>query len=228
LILRGTDKKNPCRLSIRIFFALFFWSLLYYNSFAQPVQLRDSLNGVFKEGIQPNAHWDTWSTYIYGKSLNIQSLKIGALFGKKMEIGLAYNWLANGVYFNEKFENTDYRMQYELRYYGVYSEVKFFKRNRWSGTLPTMIGSGTSYFQFRDIEDRRMEIKKNPVFVFEPSIRFNYNVANLIQVGAGMGYRIMLKKNVEMEERVISPNFLLTVGFVPDGWWNLWLKLKNR
>jgi hypothetical protein len=38
----------------------------------------------------------------------------------------------------------------------------------------------------------------------------------------------MLKSNSQIQERIVSPNFLLTVGFVPEGWWQLWNKLSNR
>lgn len=228
MILILNKIKNPFRFAKRFFFATVFFIAGQFDIQAQPVQLADSLRGVFRQPIQPNWHWDTWATYVYGKSLNVQSLKAGALFGKRFEIGAAYNWLSNGVYFDENWEQRMYRMQYELRYAGLYSEIKFFKKGRWSGTLPIFLGTGKSFYQFRDSTDTRRVIYQNQVVVYEPALRFNYNVANLVQVGAGIGYRFMLKYNVQLQERFVAPNFLLTVGFVPEGWWQLWNKLSNR
>ncbi|MFM7722626.1 MAG: hypothetical protein ACKO7C_06430 [Bacteroidota bacterium] len=228
MIIKCNKIKNPFRSAKRIFFVLGFLGLIHIPGYAQPVQLSDSLKGVFHQPVQPNWHWDTWATYVYGKSLNVQSLKVGALFGKRLELGVAYSWLSNGVYFDQEWEQNMYRMQYELRYAGVYTEVKFFKQGRWSGTLPIFLGTGKSFYQFRDLTDTRRVEFQNNVVVYEPALRFNYNVANLVQVGAGMGYRFMLKSNSQIQERIVSPNFLLTVGFVPEGWWQLWNKLSNR
>ena len=202
---------------MRIFFVILFCASALFTQ-AQPVNLRDSFKGVFEGKPSVTAKWDTWGTFIGGRTFNTQALKIGAEFNETLVLGFGYNWLSNGVYKNEVINNSNTLCEFELRYFGPYAEFDFFKKNHWKGTLPIQLGFGRSFLKYSDDEGNRLKLNEGSVVLYEPAMSFSYDIANLFEVGAGFGYRIMLKNNNSIDQRLTSPNFVVRLSFNPYGW----------
>ena len=209
--------KNPYLRTMRIFFVTFFYSIVFFVK-AQPVNLKDSFKGVFEGKPSVTAKWDTWGTFIGGRTFNTQALKAGAEFKDKLVLGMGYNWLSNGVYKNVEVSGVTQHCSFELRYFGPYAEFDFFKSGHWRGTLPIQLGMGKSFLKYYDSDGSRMIIKKEQVFLYEPAMSFSYDIANLFEVGAGFGYRIMLKNNNSIDQTLTSPNFVVRLSLNPYGW----------
>jgi len=209
--------KNPYLRTMRIFFAIVF-SAAGLGLFAQPVNLRDSFKGVFDSVPSATAKWDTWGTFIGGRTFNTQALKIGAEFNETLVLGVGYNWLSNGVYKNVKIDGVSKQTEFELRYFGPYAEIDFFNKNHWKGTLPIQLGFGRSFLKYSDDEGNRLKLNEGSVVLYEPAMSFSYDIANLFEVGAGFGYRIMLKNNNSIDQPLTSPNFVVRLSFNPYGW----------
>jgi hypothetical protein len=209
--------KNPYLRTMRIFFAILF-SAAGLGLCAQPVNLRDSFKGVFDSVPSATAKWDTWGTFIGGRTFNTQALKIGAEFNETLVLGVGYNWLSNGVYKNVNVNGVTSQSEFELRYFGPYAEFDFFKKNHWKGTLPIQLGFGRSFLKYSDDEGNRLKLNVGSVILYEPAMSFSYDIANLFEVGAGFGYRIMLKNNNSIDQRLTSPNFVVRLSFNPYGW----------
>lgn len=216
--MNDLDKvKNPYLRTMRIFFVILFCASALFTQ-AQPVNLRDSFKGVFEGKPSVTAKWDTWGTFIGGRTFNTQALKIGAEFNETLVLGFGYNWLSNGVYKNEVINNSNTLCEFELRYFGPYAEFDFFKKNHWKGTLPIQLGFGRSFLKYSDDEGNRLKLNEGSVVLYEPAMSFSYDIANLFEVGAGFGYRIMLKNNNSIDQRLTSPNFVVRLSFNPYGW----------
>jgi len=209
--------KNPYLRTMRIFFAILF-TAAGLRLYAQPVNLRDSFKGVFDNKPSATAKWDTWGTFIGGRTFNTQALKIGAEFNEALVIGVGYNWLSNGVYKNVNVGGVSQNCEFELRYFGPYGELDFFKRGHWKGTLPIQLGFGKSFLRYVDTEGNRIRLNDGRVILYEPAMSFSYDIANLFEVGAGFGYRIMLKNNNSIDQPLTSPNFVMRLSFNPYGW----------
>jgi len=209
--------KNPYLRTMRIFFAILF-SAAGLGLCAQPVNLRDSFKGVFYSVPSATAKWDTWGTFIGGRTFNTQALKIGAEFNETLVLGVGYNWLSNGVYKNVNIDGVNKNTEFELRYFGPYAEFDFFKKNHWKGTLPIQLGFGRSFLKYSDDEGNRLKLNEGSVILYEPAMSFSYDIANLFEVGAGFGYRIMLKNNNSIDQPLTSPNFVVRLSFNPYGW----------
>jgi hypothetical protein len=164
------------------------------------------------------AKWDTWGTFIGGRTFNTQALKIGAEFNETLVLGVGYNWLSNGVYKNVNVNGVTSQSEFELRYFGPYAEFDFFKKNHWKGTLPIQLGFGRSFLKYSDDEGNRLKLNVGSVILYEPAMSFSYDIANLFEVGAGFGYRIMLKNNNSIDQPLTSPNFVVRLSFNPYGW----------
>lgn len=209
--------KNPYLRTMRIFFVILFW-LGVLSTKAQPVNLQDSFKGVFDNKPTATAKWDTWGTFIGGRTFNTQAIKVGAEFNETLVLGLGYNWLSNGVFKNVNVNGISQRSEFELRYYGPYAELDFFKKGHWKGTLPIQLGLGKSFLKYSDVDGNRIKLNEGRVVLYEPAMSFSYDIANLIEVGAGFGYRIMLKNNNYIDQPLTSPNFVVRLSFNPYGW----------
>ncbi len=209
--------KNPYLRTMRIFFVTLFCSMTFFTK-AQPVNLKDSFKGVFESKPTVTAKWDTWGTFIGGRTFNTQALKAGAEFNEKLVLGFGYNWLSNGVYLSALDRGINQQCSFELHYFGPYAEFDFFKSGHWRGTLPIQLGIGNSFLKYYDSEGSRVIIKKEQVILYEPAMSFSYDIANLFEVGAGFGYRIMLKNNNSIDQPLTSPNFVVRLSLNPYGW----------
>ena len=209
--------KNPYLRTMRIFFVILFCASELFSQ-AQPVNLRDSFKGVFEGKPSVTAKWDTWGTFVGGRTFNTQALKAGAEFNETLVLGLGYNWLSNGVYKNVNVDGNSQLCEFELRYFGPYAEFDFFKKNHWKGTLPIQLGFGRSFLKYSDDDGNRLQLNEGSVVLYEPAMSFSYDIANLFEVGAGFGYRIMLKNNNSIDQRLTSPNFVVRLSFNPYGW----------
>lgn len=209
--------KNPYLRTMRIFFVISF-SVCSSIAFTQPVNLQDSFKNVFEDKPSVTAKWDTWGTFIGGRTFNTQALKVGADFKETLVLGVGYNWLSNGVYKNVQLDDGIKLCEFELRYFGPYAEFDFFKKGNWKGTLPVQLGFGKSFLKYSDVDGNRIKLNEGRVVLYEPAMSFSYDIANLFEVGAGFGYRIMLKNNNSIEQRLTSPNFVVRLSFNPYGW----------
>jgi len=212
--------KNPYLRTMRIFFVIQFFALTLIST-GQPVNLQDSFKGVFDGKISATAKWDNWGTLIGGRTFNTQALKVGAEFNETLVLGIGYNWLSNGVYSRVNIEGIPKLCEFELRYFGPYAELDFFKSGRWKGTLPVQLGFGKSFLQYADSEGNRYKINTGHVVLYEPAMSLSYNIADLFEVGAGFGYRIMLKNNNDINQPLTSPNFVVRLSVNPQGWLKL-------
>ena len=209
--------KNPYLRTMRIFFVSVF-IVGAGTLFAQPINLKNSFKDVFEEKPTVTAKWDTWGTFIGGRTFNTQALKVGAEFNKTLVLGLGYNWLSNGVFKNVNVGGVSQNCEFELRYFGPYAELDFFKSGNWKGTLPVQLGFGRSFLKYSDAEGNRLKLNEGRVVLYEPAMSFSYDIANLFEVGAGFGYRIMLKNNNLIDQPLTSPNFVVRLSFNPYGW----------
>lgn len=209
--------KNPYLRTMRIFFVILFSTVTLFIQ-AQPVNLRDSFVGVFDGKPSATAKWDTWGTFIGGRTFNTQALKAGAEFNETLVLGIGYNWLSNGVFKDVEVNSVVQHCEFELRYFGPYAELDFFKKGHWKGTLPIQLGFGKSFLKYSDTEGNRIKLNDGHVVLYEPAMSFSYDIANLFEVGAGFGYRIMLKNNNSIDQRLTSPNFVVRLSFNPYGW----------
>ena len=96
--------------------------------------------------------------------------------------------------------------------------MDFFKSGHWKGTLPIQLGFGKSFLKHNDAEGNRVKLNEGHVILYEPAMSFSYDIANLFEVGAGFGYRIMLKNNNYIDQRLTSPNFVVRLSLNPYGW----------
>ena len=98
------------------------------------------------------------------------------------------------------------RLQYILD-----NKYKFYEKKNWVGVIPVQIGMGSSY-----LSKNKEKIFKDRVVLYEPSISVEYKWSPWIAVGAGYGYRIMLKNNHQIDQNFYAPIYVMRVRILFD------------
>lgn len=178
---------------------------------AQTISLRDTLKNAFRERPVLTGKWDTQNSFITGKSIQIQSLKVGMELGKSLTLGMGYHWINSKNFQDYVLDGFKDSSPIRMRYVSVFGEYVFYKKKNWVGVIPVQLGIGSSYLM-KDNE----KIFKSRVLLYEPSISIEYKWSPWIAVGAGYGYRIMLKNNRQIDQNFYAPIYVLRVRILFD------------
>jgi hypothetical protein len=198
-----------------------FWTLLFalfvsiYGR-TQPVNLADSLRNVFQQKPRFTAKLDSRNSFVTGRSAQIRGVKAGFSFGDRLIAGVGYNWL--GTEFSEKIDTEhgtkDGRIQF--RYIAPFIEYVFYKKNNWQADIPVQIGFGRSSYKYEH-EGQTLTYARNNVVLYEPTMIVEYQVLGLFGFGGGIGYRLMLKGNRELDQQFTSPMYVVRFRVLFDG-----------
>jgi len=118
----------------------------------------------------------------------------GISFGQRLTLGLGYNWIGNEIEQIEVVNGVVHTTDVKLRYVAPFVEYSFYKKGNWEAMVPLQIGFGKSFLQYEALGSKN-RLFENNVILYEPGMNIEYKILNLIGVGAGLGYRIMLKNN---------------------------------
>lgn len=195
---------------------------------AQSVNLSDSLRHVFSNTPRLSLKLDFRNSFITGRSAQIGGVRAGAAFGKTMNIGLGYSWLYSDL--TEDYSDRGIRRQGRVvfRYLGPYIEYSFYRKGPWE----SMVTANLSYGKvFLDPDGRRgrQRVYETGVFVYEPTMAFEYKILNLVGVGAGYGYRLAVRGNRdEIKQNFTAPVYVLRFRLILDRFEPHWRKMTGR
>lgn len=160
---------------------------------------------------------DGYNSIVTGAKANASGIKAGLDFNKKIRFGVGYFKLTTDVV--EPFTNIkpDDTVRAELfsHYFTVGAEYVLFHKDPWQISVPAHIGIGRSYFQYNDTEGEH-RIYKNSIMLFEPAIAGHYKIIKWVGLGFGIGYRLMLKNNPEVNDNFNSPLYVIRIKIFFD------------
>ncbi len=197
---------------IRSFLRIFcLLSLITTEANAQTIALSDTLKKCLHEKPQLTAKWDTHNSFITGRSIQIQSLKAGLVFHQKLSLGVGFHWVNSRNFQEYVLNGFKDSSPIRMRYWSVFGEFVFYQNKKWLGVIPVQIGIGKSFLKKGD--DRIFE---NSVCLYEPSISMEYKFSPWVAIGAGYGYRIMLKNNRAIDQNFYAPIYVLRARILFD------------
>jgi hypothetical protein len=175
------------------------------SGICQSVNLSDSLRKVFQEKPSLTAKFDGHNAMVSGRNSRTQSIKVGVLFGKRLSVGVGYNWLSTDI---EQLLDDQTKLGYvKLRYIAPFAEYVFFRKGNWEGTMPIQLGVGKSFLSSTDRPGGSRQFE-NWIWLYEPTMSIEYKVAGVLGLGVGGGYRILLKNNEALDTRFTSPIYV--------------------
>jgi hypothetical protein len=178
---------------------------------AQKINLSDSLAFYFKMPAVPALKLDTRNSFITGSNVRIYGVKAGLIFGKRISVGIGYNWLGSKEErkFVEEGTNTSYDAKLRFSFVSPYIEYVFYQKRALSMSIPVQIGFGYSKLHYYDGDGNLQVVSKQFVAMYEPAMTIEHRFLKYFAAGGGVGFRLMLKNNTALDERFSAPIYLL-------------------
>jgi hypothetical protein len=181
----------------------------------QRVSLSDSLYQVTRGEKTAVLKLDTRNSFITGRSAQVWGVKAGVSFQKRLSIGWHVSWLHTRIEQPLPDEPGNPVARVRMVTTGPFAEYVFYRKGPWEATIPVQLSWGKSHLSW---EQQRATVRTaaGNVLMYEPTMVVEYRVLNLFAFGAGVGYRLMLVNNREIDQRFTSPVYMLRLRVLTD------------
>lgn len=200
---------------------LFYIVAFTLQSFVLNSQMFDSIRNSLTYPPKIYINYDHRNSFITNQIAKIQSVKIGVTYHNQFTLAFGYNWLNTN--FETNLSNGE-TAKLKMRFLTPFTEYSFVEKNNWQVTIPVHLGFGWSFYKTHD--DR--VFKRNFILLYEPSMTATYRFFKYFGIGAGLGYRVMLIGNKQINENFNSPIYVLkTKIFFSDLYNDIFKKKKD-
>lgn len=182
---------------------------------AQTINLSDSLYRILKNKPTPTAKFDSRNSFVTGNSAKVFGIKAGLSFNRTLTIGIGYNWIATDLTAPVRVNAQWFDGEIHMRYIAPFLEYSFYKKGNWEAMVPVQLGFGRS-FQQAKTPSGDVNLNIGQVILYELGMNVEYKIMNVVGVGGGLGYRLMLKNNRTMEQQFTSPVYVLRIRLIFD------------
>lgn len=195
---------------MRTFFLAFFFCTFVGPAAAQIAHssrpaIADSLRDAMAQKPSFNVRLNTRNAFVTGRPVRTYGVKAGYSFGQRITFGIGYHWLKHGDTYQYRFENGVFEeRELRLAYAGLFFEYTVQARKHWQVTFPFVLGFGRSY-EFATSEGRKSAFNHAGVVLYEPGVIAEYHFLRYFAVGAGVGIRLMLKNNQNIDQQFTAP-----------------------
>lgn len=172
-----------------------------------------------KRSLSPFLVIDSYYSFIGNKSADVWGLKGGVKIDEMWRLGAGYNLLSSDIIEQKVLpseelayaKNDTVKAQLFFRYFPVMAEYIHYNKGNWQISTPIQIGYGQSYFQYFDKNDNKRRIFKKGVVASQLGVNAQYKIVKWVGLTAGLGYRIMIINNKEIEAKMNSPIFAIGI-----------------
>jgi hypothetical protein len=198
-----------------IFFVLFFFLFFIINA-----QILDSLKAALQNKPGIDLGFGSRNSFLLNDNVKFQGIHIGARFGKKLKLGISFNWLNTTTfnrvaYFYSSFNDTT-SGYFKMAYIALYTKIIYHKTKRWEFSTPLQIGYGSSWIQYqKQISLKHQEFKKNMI-VYEPTVAIQFKLIKWIALSGNFGYRFVWHKDERVLSNLNGPIYVLNLDVLLD------------
>ena len=172
-----------------------------------------------KRSLSPFLVFDSYFSFIGNKSADVWGFKGGVKVDEKWRLGLGYNLLSSDIVEQKVLpseelayaKNDTVKAQLFVRYFPLTAEYIHYNEGNWQISTPLQVGYGQSYFQYFDKNDNKRRIYKKGVVATQLGVNAQYKVLRWVGLTAGVGYRVMLINNKEIDAKMNSPIFAVGI-----------------
>jgi len=150
---------------------------------------------------------DSRHSFINQRGVKTVGVKVGIQFADKLSFGIGYNQLWSPPSSNISQNGMETKVR--LGFYNLcpYLEYVFFRDKKWELSIPVQIGLGSSYYS-NNTSIVNEKLRKEFVMTYEPAITFQYRLLKYFGAGFGIGYRLMVLPNQQLNEKFTSPVYI--------------------
>jgi len=198
-----------------IFFVLFFFLFFIINA-----QILDSLKAALQKKPGIDLGFGSRNSFLLNDNVKFQGIHIGARFGKKLKVGISFNWLNTTTfnrvaYFYSSFNDTT-SGYFKMAYIALYTKIIYHKTKRWEFSTPLQIGYGSSWIQYqKKFSLKHQEFKKNMI-VYEPTVAIQLKLIKWIALSGNFGYRFIWHKDERVLSNLNGPIYVLNLDVLLD------------
>ncbi len=183
-------------------------------------QTMDSLFSAFhhKPGIDFSI--ESRNSFLLNDTVKFRGIKIGVRFGKKIKIGISFNWLKSNVFNRVNYfynsSNDTTQGYFKMFYFSLYTKIVYHKNKRWEFSTPIQFGYGNSWLQNRKkLSFKNQEFKK-PMFVYEPTVSVQFKLLKWLGIAGNIGYRFVWHKEEKILSHLNGPIYVLNLNIMLD------------
>jgi len=191
--------------SSRIIYLLLLTFGFTFQSYSQ--EFEKELRTAIQENPKFELRFDSRNSFINQSGVRVYGIKAGVQFDNKLSFGLGYNQLRSSIKNIISYKGVLYNTEIKFYHLSPYLEYVFYKDEHWELSIPVQFGFGSSFYENK--EDFGPEkIGQQFIISYEPAITFQYRFLRYFGAGMGIGYRLMLKPNSEVDEKFTSPVYI--------------------
>lgn len=176
--------------------------LFHVSSFGQPEEFSTEIRESLKSKPRPWINLHNTFAFASGAPIQTRTVKVGLSFEKNVKLGIGYNWLATAYKYN--VSGIDQFLKFH--YVSGIAEYKFHRSGHWHFVIPVQLGLGSSYLE-STIDESQTD--KGIILLYEPTMIAEYHFLNYFSLAGGIGIRLGLINNSNIERQLTSPLFLI-------------------
>lgn len=175
-------------------------------------QLIDSIGLFLTEPPRPIVRLDLKGSFVSNHNVRLIGLKLGLEHARRFQYGLGYSFLYSPVVRDRNVEGEGLRSsRLRLGYAHVYTDYAFYQRGPWEVHIPVQLGFGSGSVVYEDATGRTRKLLRSGLILYEPSMTVQYRFLKFFGVGAGWGFRLVIRTGDDLGERLTAPIYSLGV-----------------
>lgn len=173
-------------------------------------QLLDSIALFIREPARPVVRLDVKGAFVSNQNVRLLGVKVGVEHARRFQYGLGYSFLFTEVVREREVHGLgSWPTRLRMGYVHAFLDHAFYQRGPWEVRIPVQIGVGTGSVVYDDPEGARRTLYRSGVVVYEPAMTVQYRFLNYFGVGAGWGYRLVMRTRHSLDERLTAPIYTL-------------------
>lgn len=206
---------------LRVTPAAFFFLLAAVFVHPCRAQWLDTLRASFHSRPALLFQLDTYNSFVSSEPANTFGIRAGLEFNRRVRISAGYYNLTSdivkkktvtGVFPNDSALNA----RLDMNFFPLTFEYVFYNRDPWEISVPLSLGAGNSYFwYYKNAAGDKGKLDEKTIALACISTGAQYKILPWFGMGAGLGFRLMLKDNSSINENFNSVIYSLNLRIFP-------------
>lgn len=191
---------------IRFLMRTLFLLLAWCTAVCARPQLLDSIALFTQESPRPIIRLDMKGSFVSNHNVRMMGVKVGLQHARRFQYGVGYSFLFTPVVQDRYVHGLGTRSsRLRMGYFNAYVDYAFYQRGPWEVRIPVQLGVGSGSVIYRDAMDRKQKLFRSGLIVYEPCMTVQYRFLKYFGVGAGWGYRLVIRTRHSLDERLTAP-----------------------
>ncbi len=173
-------------------------------------QLLDSIALFVKDPPRPVVRLDMKGSFVSNQNVRMMGVKLGLEHARRFQYGVGYSFLFSPVERDRYvYGFGTWPTRLRMGYLHAYVDYAFYQRGPWEVRIPVQLGVGSGSVVYDDVAGRKQKLFRSGMIIYEPCMTVQYRFLKYFGVGAGWGYRLVMRTNHSLDERLTAPIYTM-------------------